>query len=130
MIKEVDIYSIGTDIVDTARIKNALTRSAKFKDRVFTAKEQKYCEAKGKQRFESYAARYAAKEAVVKSIGTGFGKNASLTEVEVISSNQGPPGVKLHGKARLYMESMDIKCILLSMSAIRDYALAYAVSLI
>jgi holo-[acyl-carrier protein] synthase len=126
----VDIYCIGTDIIDTARVRKAINRSTKFKDRVFTVSEQEYCEAKGMQKFESYAARYAAKEAVAKSMGTGFGENASLVEIEIVSLPNKPPGIRLYGKARIYKESLKIKRILLSMSAIREYALAYAVSLI
>lgn len=125
-----EIYCIGTDIIDTSRVERAIKSSSKFKDRVYTKAEQIYCDSKKAQRSESYAARYAAKEAIAKSLKSGFGQDLSLKEIEIISMPGRPPRVRFYGKSKAYKESLGIKEIKVSISAVRDYALAYAVSLI
>lgn len=125
-----EIYGIGTDIIETTRVKKALERSKRFKDRVFTPAEQEYCEAKRLQKYESYASRYAAKEAVAKSLGSGFGSDLSLNEIEIDIRPGRPPEVKFHAGSRSFKEGLGIRQVKVSLSAVRDYALAYAVSLI
>lgn len=89
---------IGTDIVEVARIQDAVSRTGEvFLNRVYTKEEQVYCESRGPHRFECYAARFAAKEALAKALGTGIGQHASLTEIEVVHDSLGKPALRLLG---------------------------------
>ena len=72
---------------------------ARFRARVFTAAEQAYCEARGRARFASYAARFAAKEAAMKALGTGWSAGVSWQDFEVVRADGEPPHLVLHGRA-------------------------------
>lgn len=95
------IVGLGLDVCDVARIRRALETStgARFRARVFTAAEQAYCEARRRSRFASYAARFAAKEAAMKALGTGWGEGVSWRDFEVVRDATGPPRLVLHGRA-------------------------------
>jgi len=95
------IAGIGVDLCEVARIRRALTGRAgpRFRARVFTAGEQAYCEARGRARYESYAARFAAKEAAMKVLGTGWGQGVGWCDVEVVRDGDRPPALRLHGEA-------------------------------
>lgn len=82
---------IGIDIVEVSRIKNALEKP-KFKENIFTEKEIQYCESK-KNKFESYAGRFASKEALAKALGTGF-NNLSFLDIEILNDELGKPYIK------------------------------------
>ena len=84
------IIGIGTDIIEIDRVRQAVGREI-FKQKVFSEAEQNYCESRGKQKFASYAARFAAKEAFFKALGTGI--FTKLTEVEVKNNSQGQPEI-------------------------------------
>ncbi len=94
------MIGIGVDIVDLDRFAGVLERRANFATRVFTAAEREYCEqTKGPmKRVERYAARFAAKEAVMKVLGVGLGEFA-FHDVEVERAESGAPALVLHGKA-------------------------------
>ena len=98
------IRGIGTDIVEVARVAKAIA-NPRFCARVYTAAEQQYCESRGAQRAQSYAARFAAKEAFSKAIGTGIGENAHLNEIEVLNLDNGKPVVRLYGETKEYFEA-------------------------
>ncbi|BDR68255.1 holo-[acyl-carrier-protein] synthase [Clostridium tetani] len=119
------ILGIGIDIIEIIRIKNAIERNSRFMKRVFTEKEIKYFE-KINFRHESIAGRFAAKEAIVKALGTGF-RNMKITDIEVINDKVGKPLVELKGgaleKIKVYK---DVK-IHLSISHNRDNAIAYSI---
>lgn len=118
----------GTDIVEVDRIKKAIETSGNaFLDRVFTKQEQEYCNTKKAHRYESYAARFAVKEAVSKAFGTGIGADISLTDVEVIKSERGKPLLKLHGRALEMYETLNIKTADISISHTTENAIAYVV---
>src|SRR5439155_722436 len=87
------IVAIGVDVCDVARIRRALEgpTGARFRARVFTAAEQAYCEARGRARFASYAARFAAKEAAMKALGTGWSAGVSWQDFEVVRADGEPP---------------------------------------
>ena len=92
-----EVIGIGIDLVDCARIERMLgDHEQAFLDRVYTAAEQAYC-ARSRNRIERLAARYAAKEAVLKAIGTGMRDGMSWTEIEVSHDVLGAPGVGLTG---------------------------------
>jgi len=95
------IVAIGVDVCDVARIRRALEgpTGARFRARVFTAAEQAYCEARGRARFASYAARFAAKEAAMKALGTGWSAGVSWQDFEVVRADGEPPHLVLHGRA-------------------------------
>ena len=95
------IVAIGVDVCDVARIRRALEgpTGARFRARVFTAAEQAYCEARGRARFASYAARFAAKEAAMKALGTGWSAGVSWQDFEVVRADGEPPHLLLHGRA-------------------------------
>jgi holo-[acyl-carrier protein] synthase len=96
------IAGIGVDLCEIARIQAALTarHGARLRVRVFTAGERAYCEARrGAARFASYAARFAAKEATMKALGTGWGEGVSWTDVEVVCERGRAPALALHGGA-------------------------------
>ena len=123
-----NIFGIGTDIVEISRIEDSIERfGAKFLDRVFTEAEQSYCEKMGRPATH-FAGRFAAKEAVVKAMGTGIGEHANWTDLEVINGTMGKPVVRLTGPAEEYARENSITEIHLSLSHAHHYATAQAVA--
>lgn len=114
------IIGIGTDIIEIERVRRAVLNEH-FKEKVFTENEQNYCESRGVQSAASYAARFAAKEAFFKALGTGI--FTSLTEVEILNDAAGKPEIFLHGKAKIFSEH--VKKIFVSVSHCREYATAF-----
>jgi holo-[acyl-carrier protein] synthase len=117
----------GVDIVEIDRIQRSLEAGNAFRDRVFTLKEIEYCEARKGSKYKSYAARFAAKEAVSKAFGTGIGSGVEWKSIEVLNDDRGKPFVHLHGKARDMFEEMGGRELALSLSHSDHYAVAYAV---
>jgi holo-[acyl-carrier protein] synthase len=95
------ITGVGVDVCEVARIQRALERASggRFRDRVFTPGEQRYCEARGGGRFASYAARFAAKEAGMKALGTGWARGVAWRDFEVVRRTGAAPALVLHGRA-------------------------------
>ena len=99
------IFGIGNDLAEVDRIQIALERprtGRRFRDRVYTPDEQAYCERRGKARYQSYAARFAAKEATMKALGRGWGRYIGWLDVEVVRPRGARPEIVLHGKAKEY----------------------------
>ena len=92
-----EIFGVGTDIIEVKRIQSAIEKNNGFRLRVYTPAEIDYCEKKAKNRYPSYAARFAAKEAVAKALAEGVGKNISLNEIELANKKSGAPFIKLYG---------------------------------
>lgn len=115
------ILGVGIDLVEIDRIKRAIERyNRKFLDRIYTLREQAYCEQFA-SKWANYAARFAAKEAVAKALGTGFQKGLSWTDIEIIRSDEGKP--------EIFLREPYLPCgcrIHLSMSHCRTLATAYA----
>lgn len=88
---------IGVDIVQVERIKYAIEKNDNFKEKIFTKKEIEYCEKK-KNKYESYAARFCAKESFVKALGTGFNDEISFLDIEVFNNKNGKPYIKYKDK--------------------------------
>lgn len=121
------IVGIGIDIVEVDRIQKTLTdHPERFRARVFTEMEVQYCESR-KNRFEHYAARFAAKEAVMKALGTGWGKGVIFSEIEVCRTEAGKPELELHGKTKQRAEKAGVLRAYLSLSHTKDYAAAQVV---
>ena len=118
------IVGLGTDIIEIGRIRRA-AENEHFKKRVFTEREIKYCESRGKQSAASLAARFAAKEAFFKATGTGI--VTDLREVEVVNNPAGQPEIFLHGKAKILADERNVTKIFLTLSHSREYATAVAI---
>jgi len=119
------ILGIGIDIVEIERVRSALERPG-FAERVFTAAEREYCEGRGVQRFASFAARFAGKEAVLKAFGTGLAAG-SWQDVEILPGAAGRPGVRLKGYFGDLAERLGVAAVHISLSHARDVAAAQVV---
>lgn len=120
------IYGIGTDIIETDRVKNAMQREQGLRESIFTGDEITYCEGM-KNKYQHYAARFAAKEAFLKALGTGWRFGIKFTDVEVVHDVLGNPGIRLKGKAKEATEEKSIDTFHVSLSHSRDYAMATVV---
>ena len=119
------IVGIGCDIIEIERIARAIKRES-FIQRVFTAKEAAYCQSRGQQAAASFAARFAAKEAVLKALGTGL-REGSLQEIVVANDALGKPLVQLSGHFAALSRQLGVKNIQISLSHSRDFAVAYVI---
>lgn len=114
----------GIDLVENQRFEHVLNRHGqRFLDRVFTAGEQQYCEAAGR-RIERYAARFAAKEAVLKAIGTGWRDGIAWTDVEVVNLPSGRPVVKVTGRCQQLALDCGIDAWMLSLTHVAGHSMA------
>ncbi|HEY4662668.1 MAG TPA: holo-ACP synthase [Candidatus Humimicrobiaceae bacterium] len=125
-----EIFGVGTDIIEVKRIKSAIKNNSGFLHRVYTENEINYCDRKNKGMYQSLAARFAAKEAVSKSLAEGISKNVSLNEIELMNMESGAPYIKLYGKTFEFVRSLRIKEIKISVSTTENFAVAYAVAII
>lgn len=123
------IAGIGTDIVEIVRIGQMIQRHGEhFLRRVFTDDEIQYCQRR-RESYQHFAGRWAAKEAVMKVLGTGFVRGISWREIEVCSSTSGRPVVTLHGGTREFARARGVGELLISISHCREYATATAIGL-
>lgn len=123
------IYGTGIDIIEVARIKNSFDRfPIRFEKKVFTTKEIKYCREKADP-CKHFAARFAVKEAVLKSLGTGMSQGISWKDIEVLNhAESGKPYLKMDGKGKSVFDSLKLKTIHISISHERNYTVAHAVA--
>jgi len=118
------ILGVGTDLMEIARIQQSIDRYGdRFLARVFTPREIAYCRRK-KNAAESFAARFAAKEAGAKALGTGISHGISWLELEVTREPTGRPLLQLSGRAAGRARSLGVTRISLSLTHSRDTALA------
>ncbi|MGE5614109.1 MAG: holo-ACP synthase [Bacillota bacterium] len=117
----------GVDIVEIERLKKSIDELENFRNRVFTKGEIDYCEKRNRAKYESYAARFAAKEAVLKAFGTGLAGDLDWKQVEILNNEKGKPYVVLSGNAREIFGMIGGKSIDISLSHCREFAVAYAV---
>ncbi|MFT3990254.1 MAG: holo-ACP synthase [Luteolibacter sp.] len=123
------IFGIGIDVVEVERIAGAISRHGEpFLARLFTPAEREYCEIQKKPALH-YAARFAAKEAVSKALGTGIGGDASWLDLEISRDSLGAPALSLTGSAAAFAESKGIREIKISLTHARDYAAANAIAI-
>jgi len=120
------ILGIGTDIVAIGRF-NTLIQKESFLKKIYTPHELEHCKSKNKGRVASLAVRYAAKEAVMKALGTGYAKGIAFTDINISNDTQGKPQVVLTGFTKTYAEQMGIERIHLSLSHESEYAIAYVI---
>lgn len=118
------IVGLGLDIAEIDRIEAAIKRhGAPFLERIYTAGEVAYCE-KHKSRYERYAARFAAKEAAMKALGTGWSHGVRWRDIEVVRGASGKPSLKLEGKAQDVAAKLGVKNIALTITHSGNWALA------
>ena len=121
------IVSIGVDIVEVYRIRDAISRNARFAERVFTAAEREQCEAKGVQSAASYAGRFAAKEAFLKGLKTGWRGKITWHDIEIITDENGAPTMQIEGEAAEILRQLGADRVHLSISHTNDHAVAQVV---
>jgi len=118
----------GTDIIEIYRIKDTIERSGEtFLNKVYTKKEIEYCEGHNAAKYQHYAARFAAKEAVAKFLGTGFIGEFDWKEIEIINDDLGKPEVVLSGNALKLYNKLGYKEISISISHCKEYATSMVV---
>lgn len=121
------IVGTGLDMARVDRIRAAVGRHGKrFLERVFTSREIAYAESKA-NRFERYAARFAAKEAGMKAIGTGWRRGVTWHDFEVINLSTGRPTLQLHGRARIVADELGAATIWLSLTHTEEFAVAHVI---
>jgi len=124
-----EIVGIGTDIVECLRIGRMIERHGEmFLTRVYTSREIRYCQAR-KRSMEHFAGRWAAKEAILKCLGTGWRRDIAWTDLEIRNDASGKPQVLICGAAKDLAQSLLISDVLLSISHCRAYATAYALAI-
>ncbi len=123
------IVAHGIDLVDFPRIEEMIQQHGeRFINRVYTTAEQKYAN-KNKNRVEKYAGRFAAKEAILKLIGTGWRGKIAWTDIEVINNRSGQPQVTLDGEVKKIADKLGISQISISITHTANFAIASAVAL-
>ncbi|MDQ3713250.1 MAG: holo-ACP synthase [Acidobacteriota bacterium] len=121
------IVSIGIDIIEVYRIRETISRTARFAERVFTNTERDYCEAKGAAAAQSYAARFAAKEAFLKALKTGWRGKITWHDIEIHSDENGVPSLEIRGEAKKILENLGANRIHLSLSHTTEHAVAQVI---
>jgi holo-[acyl-carrier protein] synthase len=123
------IIGLGTDIVEITRIGQMIERHGElFLQRVYTEAEIRYCQQR-KEAMQHYAGRWAAKEAVMKTLGTGFMRGVGWQDIEVANRRSGQPKIVLSGGAKELAAQRGIDEILITISHCRAYATATAIAL-
>jgi len=121
------IVGTGIDIAEVPRIAASIERFGdRFLRRIFTAEEMRYCDSKA-NRVERYAARFAAKEAAMKAIGTGWNHGVAWRDIEVVRAPGGRPTLTLHGKAAEFAAKLGTKHIAVSLSHTAEQAIAHVI---
>ena len=123
------LFGIGIDVVEISRVQGSINEfGEKFLNRIYTQGERAYCE-RHKRSVVHFAARFAAKEAVSKALGTGIGKDVSFTDIEVLKKSSGEPEICLLGSAKEFAHLHRIGLIKISLTHAEHYAAANAVAI-
>jgi holo-[acyl-carrier protein] synthase len=121
------IIGVGVDLAEVPRIRASFERfGEKFRDRIYTPLEIAYCESKA-NKYERYAARFAAKEAGMKAIGTGMRRGVRWVDFEVANLPSGKPTLRFHGVAAQYAERLGVTNIALSMTHTSETSMAHVI---
>ncbi len=121
------ILSIGIDIVEVYRIRQTIARTPRFVQRVYTAEERAFCEGKGVAAAQSYAGRFAAKEAFLKALQTGWRGRITWHDMEVISLDGGAPTMTITGEAAIILKERGADRVHLSISHTAEHAVAQVI---
>jgi holo-[acyl-carrier protein] synthase len=125
------IISTGVDLAEVDRIQSAIEHpriGRRFRDRVYTPAEIAYCEKKQRGKYESYAGRFAAKEAVMKALGRGWGAKVRWLDIEVVRARSGKPAIVLHDKTARLAGELGIRRWALSITHTKQHGLAYVIA--
>ena len=121
------IVGVGVDLAEGHRIRSSFERfGERFRDRIYTPLEIAYCESKA-NKYERYAARFAAKEAGMKAIGTGMRKGVRWLDFEVANLPTGKPTLRFHGVAAEFAERLGVTNVALSLTHTSDTSLAHVI---
>jgi holo-[acyl-carrier protein] synthase len=121
------IVGTGIDIAEVPRIRQSIDRfGERFLERIFTAGERRYCDSKA-NRVERYAARFAAKEAAMKALGTGWNHGVRWRDCEVVRMPGGRPTIHFHGKAGEFAVRLGVKNAALSITHTKEEAMAQVI---
>jgi holo-[acyl-carrier protein] synthase len=124
-----DVLGIGTDITECLRIARMIERHAElFIARVYTPREIQYCQSR-KQSTEHFTGRWAAKEAVLKALGTGWRRGIAWRDIEVLNLPDGRPVVHVHGGVKKLVEQLGVTSLQVTISHCRTHAIAMAVAM-
>ena len=129
---DIMVVSTGVDLAEVRRIQKALEDpriGLRFRNRVFTEREIEYCESKRRGKYESYAGRFAAKEAVMKALGRGWGSQVTWLDIEVVRAPSGKPDILLHDGTARRAEALGIRRWSLSMTHTAELGMAYVIGL-
>lgn len=119
------IFGIGIDIIEIERIKKSITKfDDLFLNKIYTQTELDYCQSK-KNKYQHFAARFAAKEAIAKALATGWSKGFRWKDIEIFNEKSGMPNVLLHGKLKEFL-GLD-KSLKISMSHSEHYVTCFAI---
>lgn len=118
------IVSTGIDIVEVYRIAETMARTPRFTERVFTQTEREYCDSKGAAAAQSYAGRFAAKEAFLKALKTGWRGKITWQDIEVVNDAEGVPSLKITGEAVSILERLGAESTHLTISHTSEHAVA------
>jgi holo-[acyl-carrier protein] synthase len=121
------IVAIGIDIIEVARVREVLARTPRFRERVFTAAERAYCDNRGVVAAQHYAARFAAKEATLKALQTGWRGGISWHDVEIASYESGAPYLVLSGLVSELLAQSGASKAHLSLSHTTEHAIAQVI---
>jgi holo-[acyl-carrier protein] synthase len=120
------IFGTGIDIIEVSRIKTVMERDIGFREKIFTPGEIEYCETK-RHKYENYAARFSAKEAFLKAIGTGWRFGIRFADIDVYHDEYGKPLIRLSGKAEELARDEGISKIHVSLSHVKEMASAVVI---
>jgi len=120
------IFGIGTDLIEVERVAEKMEKKAGFKELVFSADEIKYCEART-FKYEHYAARFAAKEAFLKALGTGWRSGTAFNEIEICNDEEGKPEFRFYGITAKTVAELKLAKIFVSLSHLKTMACAMVI---
>lgn len=121
------IFGIGTDIIEVDRMEKHLEKNDALMKKLYTENEQSYCNKGKVTKYQCYAARFAAKEAFFKALGTGYRYGMAFHEIEVLNDELGKPFIEPHGKVKEFLKEKNVKTIHLSISHVKAMANAFVV---
>jgi holo-[acyl-carrier protein] synthase len=120
------VIGLGIDMIEVERIAAKINKNSGFREMLFSKDEIAYCEQKT-NKFEHYAARFAAKEAFFKALGTGWGEGTSFSEVEVTNTENGKPQLSFSGNTANIINAMHLSNILVSLTHLKSVASAVVI---
>jgi holo-[acyl-carrier protein] synthase len=120
------VIGLGIDMIEVERVAAKINKNSGFREMLFSKDEIAYCEQKT-NKFEHYAARFAAKEAFFKALGTGWGEGTSFSEVEVTNTENGKPQLSFSGNTANIINAMQLSNILVSLTHLKSVASAVVI---